>query len=63
MEACGYVQRRQRHGDGRVSGNCELPHLAGCGDSAYRPAACVDPLGDVEVVESEAEGCVVIGKW
>lgn len=56
MEACGYVQRRQRHGDGCVSGNRKLPHLAVWGDPAHRPAARVDFVGDVEVVESQAEG-------
>lgn len=55
MEACGYVQRCNKHGDGRVSGNRELLDLAGCGDPAHRSAARVDLVGDVEVVESQAE--------
>ena len=54
MEARRNVQRRERHGHGLVSGNRELHDLAGRGHPARCPAARVDPVGDVEVVEPQA---------
>ena len=63
VEACGHVQRSQRHSDGRVSGNRQFPDLAGCGHPAHPPAACLDPVGDVEVVDPQAKRQCVIRKW